>query len=158
MKNLTLKEGTGTDTPDTPNTSDADVTMVASELGLSNGTAVETVTLTDGTTITFDGGGNTNAPKYYNSGTNIRMYPKNSMTITASKNIEKVVIACDTYNGTLCNASGDVSATAGTVNCEDANIVVSGCANGTVTIANTSETTGAASQIRLTKIEITYAK
>lgn len=158
VKNLTLKEGTGTDTPDTPDASDADVTLVPSELGLSNGDAVTTITLSDGTTITFDGGGNNSTPKYYNSGTNIRLYPKNSFTISASKNIAKVVVYCDTYNGTLCNASGDVSTSAGTIAFEDPNIVISGCASSSVTVTNTSTTTGTASQVRITKMEITYAK
>ena len=38
-------------------------------------------------TITFAGNGASNSPKWYNSGTAIRMYAKNSMTITSSKTI-----------------------------------------------------------------------
>lgn len=159
VKNLTLKEGTGTDTPDTPSTGDADVTMTPSALGLSNAEALTTVTLSDGTTVSFDAGGNTrNKPTYYNSGTNIRMYPQNTMTINAAKNIDKIVIACDTYNDILCNASEAVTTSAGTISFEGSNIVVTGCASGTVTITNASTATGTGSQIRLTKMDISYAK
>lgn len=35
-------------------------------------------------TFTFAGGGNSNVPKYYTSGTSLRMYAKNTMTITGA--------------------------------------------------------------------------
>lgn len=35
-------------------------------------------------TFTFAGGGNANVPKYYTSGTSLRMYAKNTMTITGA--------------------------------------------------------------------------
>ena len=103
-------------------------------------------------------GGGSNAPKYYTNGTNVRMYPKNTVTVTsANKNIVKVVLNCDTYNGTICNASGDVAATPGSVNVADAVITITGIDNLSTLITNTSATTGAASQIRFKSITITYA-
>ena len=42
-------------------------------------------------TITFAGNGASNNPKWYNSGTAIRMYAKNSMTITSTKTIKQIV-------------------------------------------------------------------
>lgn len=134
------------------------ITFTPSSLSLDNGTAVTTVTLSDGTTLTFDGGGNTNAPKYYTNGTNVRMYPKNSVTITSSKTISSVVFACDTYQNTICNASGDVTASPGKVSTSGSDLSVTGIASKNCTITNTSSTTGAASQIRFVSLTITYAE
>ena len=134
------------------------LTVEASAMGIENGTAMPTITLTDGTKLTFDAGGNQNAPKYYNAGTNIRMYPKNSMTITATKNIEKVEFVVDVYSGVTYNASGDVSAEPGKVEIQDTNIIISGISGKSTKFTNTSTTTGAASQVRIKTIKITYAK
>ncbi len=41
-------------------------------------------------TIAFAGNGASNAPKYYSTGTAIRMYAKNSMTITSTKTIKTI--------------------------------------------------------------------
>ncbi|MBR6456189.1 MAG: hypothetical protein IKS72_04570, partial [Prevotella sp.] len=136
--------------------------LVSKDLNIANGTAVTSVKLVDGATLTFDGGGNTNAPKYYNAGESIRMYPKNSVTVKAAdgKNIASVMLACstDSSSGTLCNASGDVSATPGSINISGENLTASGVNNAQVVITNTSGTTGAASQVRFSKIVITYAE
>lgn len=134
------------------------LTVEASAMGIENGTAMPTITLTDGTKLTFDGGNNQNAPKYYNAGKNIRMYPNNSMTITATKNIEKVEFVVDVYNKVTYNASGDVSAKPGKVEIQDTNIIISGISGKSTKFTNTSTTTGAASQVRIKTIKITYAK
>ncbi len=133
------------------------ITVKAIDFGVSNGVAMGTQTLADGTKLVFDGGGNNNAPKYYDAGTNIRMYPKNTMTITASKNIQKVVFNCDEYQGTICNAGGDISASPGTVAVDNKVVTISGVSSKTTTITNTSSASGAGSQIRIVTIEITYA-
>lgn len=134
------------------------LTVEASAMGIENGTAMPTITLTDGTKLTFDAGGNQNAPKYYNLGTNIRMYPKNSITITATKNIEKVEFVVDVYNDVIYNASGDVSAEPGKVEIQDTNIIISGISGKSTKFTNTSTTTGPGSQVRIKTIKITYAK
>lgn len=133
------------------------ITVKATDFGVANGVAMGTQTLADGTKLVFDGGGNSNAPKYYDAGTNIRMYPKNSVTITASKNIQKIVFNCDEYQGTICNAGGDISASPGTIATNEKVVTISGISSKTTTITNTSGSTGAASQIRIVSIEITYA-
>lgn len=86
------------------------------------------------------------------------MYPKNSMTITATKNIEKVEFVVDVYSGVTYNASGDVSAEPGKVEIQDTNIIISGISGKSTKFTNTSTTTGAASQVRIKTIKITYAK
>lgn len=133
------------------------ITVNAADFGVANGTEMGTQTLSDGTKLVFDGGGNSNAPKYYNSGTNIRMYPKNTVTITASKNISKVVFNVDEYQGTICNASGNISASPGTIALDGKVVTISGISDKSTVITNTSSGTGAASQIRVISIEITYA-
>ena len=133
------------------------ITVNAVDFGVANSTEMGTQTLSDGTKLVFDGGGNSNAPKYYNSGTNIRMYPKNTVTITASKNISKVVFNVDEYQGTICNASGNITASPGTIALDGKVVTVSGISDKSTVITNTSSATGAASQIRIISIEITYA-
>lgn len=133
------------------------ITVKAADFGVSNGVTMGTQTLADGTKLVFDGGGNNNAPKYYDAGTNIRMYPKNSVTITATKNIQKIVFNCDEYQGTICNAGGDITASPGTIATNEKVVTISGISSKTTTITNTSGNTGAGSQIRIVTIEITYA-
>ena len=132
------------------------ITVNAIDFGLDNSATMGTQTLADGTKLVFDGGGNTSIPKYYNSGTNIRMYPKNTLTITASKNIQKVVFNCDEYQGTICNASGDIAASPGTASVNGKVVTISSISSKSTTITNTSTTTGTPSQIRVISIEITY--
>lgn len=134
------------------------ITVTSVSFGLSNGTEVGTQTLADGTVLTFDGGGNNNAPKYYDAGKNIRMYPKNSMTIKSSKKISSVILRCDTFNGTICNASGDVAAVPGTVDVNNEVITVSGVNATETKISNTSTQTKEKSQIRFVSLTINYTE
>ena len=61
--------------------------VVFSELGFSNAEDVTAVKLADAT-LTFDKGTGSNAPKYYNSGTSVRTYANNTITIeSAAKSI-----------------------------------------------------------------------
>lgn len=157
-----LKSNGGT-TPDTPEESGSlkgDLVYVAANCGLDNMTALTTLKLSDDLTLTFDGGGNKNAPKYYTSGTSFRMYPKNSVKFTSTKKIASVTIKCDIYNGTIYNASGDMTASAGKfslVGTTD-NVTVTGINSTEFTLTNSSTTTGAASQFRIKEIAVTYAK
>lgn len=130
-----------------------------SSLGLDNQQKPSTLTLSDGTTLTFDGGGNTNAPAYYNTGTALRMYPKNTMAINAgSKKIAAIEIVCDEYNGTLYNASGDITVNDSKMTVDGTSLKYTGPNASTATVANTSSTTGAASQLRMKTLKITYAE
>ena len=60
--------------------------LVASELGIANGVAVESLTFGN-VTATFGLGSNSNAPKYYSSGTAIRCYGGNTITFTGAKGV-----------------------------------------------------------------------
>ena len=132
------------------------LSVTFSDFGWENQTAMTVVTLTDGTTLTFDAGGNSNGPKYYTTGNAVRMYPKNSVVINSSKKIVSIKITCDNYNGTVYNASGDISADTGSVATSGDDLVISGINASKVTLTNVSATTGAPSQLRAKSIVITY--
>ena len=138
------------------------LTLTASALGVSNGVAVPTLTLVDGTTITFDGGGNNNAPKYYDNGASVRMYAKNNFVVKSSKTIVGITLKC-TVDGTsklLCNASESVAAEPGTVSYNDNDVIISDISAGTVTVTNAvaDGVTGAAAQVRFATLIITYSE
>ena len=134
------------------------LTVTFADMGWDNAAALETVTLSDGTTLTFDAGGNSNGPKYYTTGTAVRMYPKNTVVVKSSKKIASIVITCDNYNGTLYNASGDISANPGKVETSGDDLKISEINATSTTLTNTSTTTGAPSQMRMKKIVITYSE
>ena len=149
--------GEGGGSVDTPITNDY-ITVTAASFGLENQAAVTELKLSDGTTLTFDGGGNTNPPKYYNAGNNIRMYPKNTMTVKASKKIAAVVLNVDKYNGVICNASGDISANPGSVSSSEQVVTISNVNATSTVITNTSTTTSTPSQIRWISLTVYYVE
>ena len=134
------------------------LSVTFADFGWENQTALEVVTLTDGTTLSFDAGGNNNGPKYYTTGNAVRMYPKNCVVINSSKKIASIKITCDNYNGTLYNASGDISSDPGSVSISGDDLLISGINASKVTLTNVSSTTGAPSQLRAKSIVITYAE
>ena len=149
--------GEGGGSVDTPITNDY-ITVTAASFGLENQAAVTELKLSDGTTLTFDGGGNSNPPKYYNAGNNIRMYPKNTMTISASKKIAAIVLNVDKYNGTICNASGDITANPGSVSTSGQVVTINNVNANSTVITNTSTTTSTPSQIRWVSLTVYYVE
>lgn len=149
--------GEGGGSVDTPITNDY-ITVTAASFGMGNGEAVSELKLSDGTTLTFDGGGNTSAPKYYDGGKNIRMYPKNTMTVKASKKIAAVVLNVDKYNGDICNASGDIAANPGSVSTSEQVVTISNVNATSTVITNTSTTNGTPSQIRWVSLTVYYVE
>lgn len=112
--------GGGTETPDTPevgegltlDTTNGIVTMMNS--GVAEGSSIEvsvedmnlegdeaagtpitTITLSDGTKIEFDGGGEKNKPTYFQKYKAIRIYKNNGFTVTGKSKIAKIVFTCD---------------------------------------------------------------
>ena len=149
--------GEGGGSVDTPITNDY-ITVTAASFGLENQAAVTELKLSDGTTLTFDGGGNTIPPKYYKAGNNIRMYPKNTMTVKASKKIAAIVLNVDKYNGDICNASGDITANPGSVSTSEQVVTISNVNATSTVITNTSTTTGPKSQIRWVSLTVYYVE
>ncbi len=115
-------------------------TIDLSTLGLTNAAEVTTVTMPDESTITFDKGTNSNAPKYYTATKGIRVYANNTITFTGKATIAKVVFTCDSYNGT--DYVGNTTAT----------VTFSG---NTAVYTNASENAGV--QLRVKTITIYYA-
>ena len=81
------------------------------------------------------------------------MYPNNSVTVTASKKIASIKLTCSANN-----AEGKISASKGTIVIEGMTVNLNGIDDTTTTITNSHTGTGAASQLRIASIEITYAK
>ena len=156
---VSMKHNEGGDTPG-GDTSGGEVngntiTVDFPSMGYDNAQDVTSVTLIDGTTLTFGAGTNRNAPKYYNSGTAIRMFPSNTLTVRAAsgKTLASIALNCSANN-----AEGNVTASPGTVAVNDMDVTVSGINAGSTTITNTHMGTGAASQLRIGKMVITYAE
>lgn len=126
----------------------ATATWVASEQGYANGEAVEAFTINAAVSATTDAGTNSNAPKYYDTGTALRLYGSNSLTLTCVTNLTKVVI---TYSGT--SYAGEVSANVGTYALDGAVGTWTGEAK-SVTFTRG----GTSGHVRIQKIEVTYVK
>ena len=159
----TSNTSSGNDTPDNPNAGDISgnsITVAASSFGLANQAKLSTLTLTDGTTLTFDGGGNNNSPAFYTAGNGtIRMYPKNSFVINAgSKKIVAIEIVCNEYSGTLYNASGNISAGGTKMTIDGTSLKANSINSSSVKVSNDAEGSGAATQLRIETLKITYAE
>ena len=94
-------------------------------------------------TLTFDKGTGSNSPKYYNTGTNVRLYGGNTLTISSTKDIASVQFSCSSGN----EINDDVSFSTGTY--EDG--TWTGPAQ-EVTLNN-----GGKSQVRFTAITVNFS-
>ena len=158
LVSLKSNGGGGSDTPGGNDTPGGEVSGNATTIdftaqGYANAQDISTVTLVDGTILTFSAGDNKNGPKYYNSGSAIRMYPKNSVAVSAKKKIASIDITCSANN-----AEGQVEASPGTVSVSDMTVTVSGIGATATTITNAHTGTGATSQLRISSLKITYAE
>jgi len=120
------------------------ITVDLSTLGYENAQDVETISLSDGTKITFDKNGETNGPKYYNATKGVRVYKNNIITFNGKAKIAKIVMSCDSYNGT--DYVGNDTAT---MSVDGNNVVYTNVFTGS---------SGGGVQLRIKTITITYAK
>lgn len=127
------------------NTTEGDkITVDLSAQGWESGKAVDpaTITLSDGTKITFAKGEGSNTPAFYEATKGVRVYAKNTITISG-KAVAKVVMTCDSYNGTAYTGNSTLYASA----------------SGTsFVICNEHSEAKGGDQLRVQTIEITYAK
>lgn len=65
---------------------------IAADQGYENGEDLNTIEIGDGITGVFAQETGSNAPKYYTSGTAARMYANNTLTITATQPMGKIII------------------------------------------------------------------
>ena len=71
-----------------------------SQQGYNDGQVVSSATIDNNVTVTFNKGTNSNAPKYYNTGTAIRCYGGNYFTVsTADGTITKIVLSFGSGDG-----------------------------------------------------------
>ena len=144
-------------------TSGDEITVAMNSFGLDNAADLTTLTLSDGTKLTFSQGEGTNGPKYYNSGNAARLYIGNSMTIDAgSKKITKVIINAYADNNASYTAEGNVSGKAGsqtvTPTLSETTFTFSGFSSSTLVVSNNATGTGGSKQLRIVSMTITYAK
>ena len=77
------------------------VTVDFSAQQYENGYEMPTPTTIDGVTFSFDQGDNRNAPKYYTTGSAVRLYGGNSMTVSVpGKTIISITLTFDSGEGT----------------------------------------------------------
>ena len=167
IKELTVKEGTPTvkpETPDTPSTTEGisvnGLTVTLTNSGATAGKSLKVedlstlkldanpteFTLSDGTIFKLDSNGNKTKPAYNEKAKELRIYANNIMTITGSKNIAKIILTCTHDNNKNTDCVGNETAT----------INFSGK---TATYTNVfTGTTGGGVQLRIKSIEIVYAK
>lgn len=163
---VSLKSNGGSEKPDTPDTPVSDaltidgttvtlanlaatpgtesVSLDCSSLGYTNAQEVETITFSDGTTLSFDKNGETNGPKYYDATKGFRIYKNNKLTFTGIKPIARIILTCDAYNGV--EYVGNATAT------------VAASGNSLVYTNVFTGTSGGGVQLRVKSIKIVYAK
>ena len=128
--------------------------------------SVEAGTITFGdATITFEKNDGNNAPMYYfnkkEALRSVRMYAKNSMEMTATKNIAKVVINCAApYSGTNYNGNDQMTTTAGTISksADKLSVTIDGINSKSFTLTNEYTATTKGTQLRIVSMTITYAE
>lgn len=128
--------------------------------------SVDAGTITFGdATITFEKNDGNNAPMYYwnkkESLRSVRMYAKNSMEMTATKNIAKVVINCAApCSGTNYNGNDQMTTTAGTISksADKLSVTIDGINSKSFTLANEYTATTKGTQLRIVSMTITYAE
>ena len=75
--------------------------IVVNDLNIADkAVATGTYTLTDGTKLTIGQGDGKTAPTYYQATNGFRIYADNTILFECKKPIAKIVMTCDSYNGT----------------------------------------------------------
>lgn len=118
------------------------VTVDLSAQGWADAEAVSELTLEDGTKITFNIGDGSTPPKFYVKTKGVRIYAKNTLTISG-KAVAKVVLTCDYLNDTNYTGNSTLYASA---------------SGTTFTICNEHSEAKGGDQLRVQTIQITYAK
>lgn len=159
-----INEAGSSSTGDEEETTGSSISIDATDMGFTAKAEATTTTLSDGTVLTFAQGEGYNAPKYYDGDyASVRMYALNTLTITASKTIQKIVITTTSgYNGTLYNGNDAAYAQSGSttvsiVKDSDTQVSFSGLNGSTVTIVNDYSSNKGGTQLRVKSITIYYA-
>lgn len=122
----------------------ATATADLSSLGFKDQEAVTSITLGDGSTVTFDANGESNSPKFFTKSKGIRVYKNNKVTFNGKSTIAKIVLECDSFQGT--DYVGNTTAT----------VTFNGSTAEYVNVFK--GTSGGGTQLRIKKITVYYAK
>ena len=148
-------EGEGTSTE---SGSEAAGQITTSSFNLTDAAEWGTQTLTDGTKIIAEAGTGSNSPKFYIAGSGtLRVYPGNTLTFEATKNIKSITILCDSYNGINYTAQGMATASVGTIALNELTYTISDINSNKVVLTNSNTNTGGKSQLRILSFVINYA-
>ena len=148
-------EGEGTSTESGSEAADQ---ITTSSFNLTDAAEWGTQTLTDGTKIIAEAGTGSNSPKFYIAGSGtLRVYPGNTLTFEATKNIKSITILCNSYNGTNYTAQGLVTASVGTIALNELTYTISDINSNKVVLTNSNTNTGGKSQLRILSFVINYA-
>ena len=120
----------------------AQETFIFANMGYENAQDITEIK-GENVTLTFDKGTGTNSPKYYDNGTNVRLYGGNTLTISSAKDIASVQFTCSSGN----NIHSEVSFSTGTYE----NDTWTGPAK-EVTLTN-----GGKTQVRFTAITVNFS-
>ena len=128
----------------------AEVSVTFSEKGYANGQEVTTVALDDNITLLFDKGSNSNACKYYNTGTAMRVYGGGTMTVQGASGvtISKVTIATQSSNP----AHAESAVSAGTLTISTTESVIDGVDGESVMFTQG----GTSGHIRMVSVKVEY--
>lgn len=155
---ITINGKADTSTP----TVKADVTITAAQMGMADGTENGSVTLSDGTTLTFGAGTGAKNAKYYTSSKAVRVYDNNTITIAASRPIAKVEITTsDPYQGTKYNGNDEAYALNGEqkvviTKSSDTQVSFTPLSSNKVTIVNANTGSTKGTDLRVVSVAITY--
>ena len=157
--------GGGGDTPGGGGeVSGASISIAAADFGFEDKGAATQKTLSDGTKIVFDKGEGSTAPAYYGgSYASVRIYAKNTVTITASKKIVKIEIeTTDPSGSTKYNGNDMAYADGGSkvsiMKESDTKVSFSNLSASTVKIVNDHSEAKGGTQLRIKTLTITYAE
>lgn len=170
MINATIEafeEGEGGEDPDEPidpsklldaidHPEDGSIYMVMSEQGWENAQKIPGFKLSDGTVIALSTASGTSDPAYYNSGTTLRVYLNNTITIEGSKEISKITFETDVYNGTTYLGGDSKSVDHGTISIEGDNKVIISDINSTDVKFVNGHSATKDGQLRIKKLTIVY--
>lgn len=134
------------------------LTLDCAGLGLANNPT--TITLVDGTTLTLTQNDGKNAPAYNSGFGEIRLYARNSFSLSSSKSISSVKLYCTANQGTPCvGNNGEVTASSGNLNINSESMIIEATSVGATSFTLTNgfaEKNSGGVQIRFNKMEITY--
>ena len=161
LVNLTKGEGGNQGGNDDNDNAGNTTTITMADFGLENAADLTTLSA-NGVTLTFSQEGGNNAPKYYTSGNAARMYALNTLTITGSKAMTKVVLTCAMNGTNPANGNdmmyGEANNTKVTTNKDsDTQVTFSNFSSNTLKIVNDHTQATSGTQLRIVSIKITYA-